>query len=289
MARGRNRTYVVRTAGVSRWCRRKPRRCHAAVHGRCRRGRARREASSSPWRRNACATRGPRPGLPAGFGYTRLDDRTIRVSVAANGAIPADGVAAVLTVTGVNFGTDNWLSVYPAGGASPGTSNVNFTPSDSAVANLVTVKLGVGGAVDILSYQRCDVIVDVAGVYRPTSVPVAAGRFQAVESIRALDTRSGGKPGAGAIRSTSISTASCPPMPSRSWPTSPPSTPMRRDTCRRLPLGSPVPDTSNLNLGVGQTLSRRRDHEARNRQCRPRDSACSRTKAPTCWSTSPAT
>ena len=86
-----------------------------------------------------------RPSQP-GYGYVRLDANTIRVSVAGVGAIPADGVAAVLTVTGVNRGTGNWLSVFPAGGGFPGTSNVNFTPFDSAVANLVTVKLGAGGS-----------------------------------------------------------------------------------------------------------------------------------------------
>ncbi len=198
-----------------------------------------------------CDTRA-RPSLPAGFGYTRLDDKTIRVSVAGNGAIPTDGVAAVLTVTGVNFGTDNWLSVYPAGEGFPGTSNVNFSPFDSAVANLVTVKLGAGGAVDILSYQRCDVIVDVAGVYRPTSVPVASGRFQAVESIRALDTRSGGKPGPGAVVNVNLNGI----VPSDAVAVVANVTAVDADAAgyvSAFPLGSPVPDTSNLNLGPGQT------------------------------------
>ncbi len=174
------------------------------------------------------------------------------MSVAGNGAIPADGVAAVLTVTGVSFGTDNWLSVYPAGEGFPGTSNVNFSPSDSAVANLVTVKLGAGGAVDILSYQHADVIVDVAGVYRPTSVPVATGRFQAVESIRALDTRSGGKPGPGAVINVNLNGI----VPSDAVAVVANVTAVDAAAAgyvSAFPLGSAVPDTSNLNLGAGET------------------------------------
>lgn len=198
-----------------------------------------------------CDTRA-RPNLPAGYGYVRLDDRTIRVTVAGNKGVPADGVAAVLTVTGVSYGTGNWLSVYPAGTGFPGTSNVNFTPFDSAVANLVTVKLGEGGAVDILSENHADVIVDVAGVYRPTAVPVAAGRFQAVESVRALDTRSGGMPGAGAVVNVNLNGI----VPADAIAVVANVTAVDAAAAgyvSAFPLGSPIPDTSNLNLGAGET------------------------------------
>lgn len=198
-----------------------------------------------------CDTRA-RPTLLAGFGYVRLDERTIRVSVAGFAGIPADGVAAVLTVTGVSYGTSNWLSVYPAGEGFPGTSNVNFSAFDSAVANLVTVKLGAGGAIDILSESRADVIVDVAGVYRPTAVPVASGRFQAVDSVRALDTRSGGKPGAGAIVNVNLNGI----VPADAIAVVANVTAVDAGSAgyvSAFPLGTGVPETSNLNLGAGET------------------------------------
>ena len=57
-----------------------------------------------------------------------------------------------------------------------------------------------GDAVDILSEHPCDVIVDVAGIYRPTTVPVSAGRYQALDNaVRALDTRGGVTPAPGSV------------------------------------------------------------------------------------------
>ena len=53
----------------------------------------------------------------------------------------------------------------------------------------MTVKLGAGGAVDVLSESPCDLIIDVAGVYRPMAVPVRGGRFVGLRSVvRPLDT-----------------------------------------------------------------------------------------------------
>ncbi len=207
--------------------------------------------SLSPQR--LCDTRA-RPGFPIGYGYERINESTIRVKVAGNGAIPADGVAAVLTVTGVNRGTNNYLSVYPAGEALPNASNVNFTPFDSAVANLVTVKLGADGAVDIYAYAPSEVIVDVAGIYRPTTAPVSAGRFKSLDSaVRALDTRRvPGRPGAGAIvnvnlngivpanASAVVANVTAVDAAAAGYVTS-------------FPLGEALPDTSSLNLGRGET------------------------------------
>jgi Sortase domain len=200
-----------------------------------------------------CDTRN-RPGQPFGYGYQRISDTMIRVRVAGNGTVPADGVAAVLTVTGVSFGTDNWLSVFPAGEPFPGTSNVNFSPYDSAVANLVTVKLGAGGAVDILSYKGSEVIVDVAGVYRPTSVAVAAGRFQALPAaVRPLDTRVGGaKPGAGAVVDVNLNGI----VPANAIAVIANVTAVEATAAgfvTAFPLGVGLPATSNLNLAAGET------------------------------------
>ena len=133
-------------------------------------------------RRNGCVTLAPARASRRATATCGWMPTPFGSASPANGAIPADGVAAVLTVTGVNRRHRQLVErVSCAGGGFPGTSNVNFTPFDSAVANLVTVKLGEGGAVDILSEHPCDVIVDVAGIYRPTAVPVSAGRYQALE------------------------------------------------------------------------------------------------------------
>jgi len=137
-----------------------------------------------------------------GTGFTSLGNNTIRVKIAGNGAVPADAVAAVLTVTAVNrTGGGNWVSAYPAGESWPGTSSLNCAYYDERVANLVTVKLDAGGAVEIRSKEPAEIVVDVAGVYRPTSAAVSCGAFSTPEQLP-------GSPDPGtSLRS--ISTAPC--------------------------------------------------------------------------------
>ncbi|NNE13124.1 MAG: sortase, partial [Ilumatobacter sp.] len=57
-------------------------------------------------------------------------------------------------------------------------------------ANLVTVKIGDGGHVDVVGFVACDMIVDVLGYYEPVTGAVRAGRFIGLGSAkRAIDTR----------------------------------------------------------------------------------------------------
>ena len=116
--------------------------------------------------RRLCDTRN-RPGSPAGYGYERLGDKWIRIGITNQPGVPADAVAAVLSVTAVSTGAGwNFVTVFPAGEPMPDTSSVNMTAFDAAVANLVTIKLG-GGAVDLISYVGCDLIVDLNGWWVP--------------------------------------------------------------------------------------------------------------------------
>jgi len=202
--------------------------------------------------RRLCDTR-PRGGLPVGYGYQRVNATTIRIKVAGNEAIPDDAVAAVLTVTGVRRDGSNWISAFPAGEAWPGTSSVNIGATDSAVANLVTVKLGAGGAVDVLSESPCDVIVDIAGVYRPTAVPVRSGRFVALSSVvRPLDTRSGPTPASGTTVAANLNGL----VPEDAVAVVANLTAVDAVGSGYLtayPLGSGLPETSSLNYSAGQT------------------------------------
>ena len=54
----------------------------------------------------------------------------------------------MLNVTAAKVAEPTFLSVWPAGAASPGTSNLNVRPGP-ALANLVICRLGDAGAVDI--------------------------------------------------------------------------------------------------------------------------------------------
>ena len=52
--------------------------------------------------RRLCDTR-TRPGAPVGYGYQRLGAKWIRVGITDQPGVPADAVAAVLSVTAVSY------------------------------------------------------------------------------------------------------------------------------------------------------------------------------------------
>ena len=136
------------------------------------------------------------------FGSTRLSDTVRRVQVTGrqlNGSsdvVPAEATAAVFTLVGLNrVAGPNYLSAYPTGTAWPGTANLNMAGYGNVSANLVTVKIGTGGAVDVLSLAAAEVVLDLVGVYVPTGGDaVSEGRYRLLPvPQRAVDTRTGGR------------------------------------------------------------------------------------------------
>ena len=126
------------------------------------------------------------------YPFERLTDRRIRVAIKGVPGVPANAVAAVLTVTVVNRSTYNFVTVYPAGTALPEASNLNLTVRDEVAANLVTVQLGADGAVDLDAIDLCDLVVDVAGLYVPSAAgSVKAGRFVAPPGQESRTTERG--------------------------------------------------------------------------------------------------
>lgn len=128
------------------------------------------------------------------YGFEPLSAQVVRVQVAGRAGVPPNATAAVLTVTGVNTTAPGFVTVYPAGTTLPTASNVNFDGAGQVMANMVTVKLGVGGAVDVYMQRQMNVAVDVSGAYIPVSGAVAAGRLVTLPdgAFRVLDTRDRG-------------------------------------------------------------------------------------------------
>lgn len=126
---------------------------------------------------------------PGRFPFERLSDRKIRVAVAGRADVPAEATAAIFTVTAVNFGLFNHATGYPAGATLPLASNLNMSPF-AVNANMATIKLGEGGAIDVESLFPCHLIVDVIGYYRPVAGKVRAGRYVSLDTPRrAYDSR----------------------------------------------------------------------------------------------------
>ncbi len=179
----------------------------------------------------------------------------IRVKVGGRASVPADASSAVLAVTAVNGQQRNFVTVSPSGKPVPTASNLNMFNPGQVTANLVTVRLGDNGSVDVTSRVSAQLIVDVIGYYERVSGPVRAGRFIPLdEARRVLDTRNGGRPQAGS--SVVVDVSSVVPPDATSVVVNLTTTETRANgyfTCYALGIASP-PNTSNLNVnGPGET------------------------------------
>lgn len=116
--------------------------------------------------------------------FTELD-------VTGVGGVPETGVTAVVMNVTVDGPTaPGFLTVWPSGEARPGVSNLNFLPGQT-VPNLVTVKTGANGRVNVFnSTGATSVVADVVGYYTSTP-PANGGRFTPLTPARVLDTRDG--------------------------------------------------------------------------------------------------
>lgn len=114
----------------------------------------------------ALDSRGPVGGWK---GMLLAGDANVR-SLTLGGAVgvPSTAVAVVLNATVTNGTLGSFLTVYPAGGAVPTASNVNFAPGETR-PNQVIVKLGTGGAASFFNEAGAtDVIADVGGYFGRT-------------------------------------------------------------------------------------------------------------------------
>ena len=116
--------------------------------------------------------------------------RSINLTVAGAGSVPASGVAAVvMNVTATAATKAGYLTAYPTGTVRPTASDLNFL-ANQTVPNLVTVGLGSNGQVTLFngSSGTLNLVADVAGYYL-AGTATSAGAFVPVSPARILDTR----------------------------------------------------------------------------------------------------
>ena len=180
-------------------------------------------------------------GLPLGAGATAS------VTVAGVAGVPSSASAVVLNVTAVNPTAAGYLTVWPAGGPKPGTSNLNFVAGD-VVPNLVTVGVGTGGQVSIFNFAGAThVVVDIMGWFDDS------GGFAPLGTpSRLLDTREGtcgytlGPGETRTLQVTSSATVSAVTLNVTAV------APTASGYITVWPAGSPRPGTSNVNMVAGQ-------------------------------------
>ncbi len=149
-----------------------------------------------------CDTRGSNPSGLSG-GATQCNTNTahgspdnligpnnpLTINVEGNGGVPASGVSAVvLNVAVAKAGAAGFVTVYPAGDARPGASNVNYT-AGVAVGNRVIVPVSPSGQVTLYATAATDIIVDVSGWFTASGGTTGAEFTPEVDPVRICDTR----------------------------------------------------------------------------------------------------
>ena len=90
---------------------------------------------------------------------------SIRLPLAGTGPVPAGATGAIVNVTVTGPSATSYLTVWPSREARPTVSSLNYT-RDLTVANLVVVKLGTDGAVELANaFGTAHVIGDVVGYF----------------------------------------------------------------------------------------------------------------------------
>lgn len=209
---------------------------------------------------------------PARILDTRIGNGAPRTAVAANsfvrlqvtgrGGIPASGVSAVVvnvTVTGP--AASGFVTVHPAGTTPPNASNLNFNAGQS-IPNLVTVKVGDGGRIDLRnnSTGAVNLIADVAGYYL-AGTPTVPGAFVSVDPARILDTRVGtgaaqaAVPGGESVGLQVADRGSIPAVDAAAVVMNVTVTgPQSSGFVTAFPYGTEQPTASNVNYTAGQNI-----------------------------------
>jgi hypothetical protein len=117
--------------------------------------------------------------------------------IAGVGGIPSDASAVVLNMAAVGYATNGWLTAYPNGETVPGTSTLNFSPAQYAMANNAIVRIGSGGQVCVSVGTSNSVPGSSQVILDATGYLTAAGLQQMpmlTSPQRVIDTRLNGGP-----------------------------------------------------------------------------------------------
>ncbi|MFF0437349.1 hypothetical protein ACFYU9_34635 [Streptomyces sp. NPDC004327] len=177
---------------------------------------------------------------------------TVRLKVAGQAGVPAEGLTAVvLNVTATNPTAAGYVSVYPYGTRRTATSNLNFT-AGRTIANLVTVPV-VNGWVEFYNHSgSVDLLADIAGYYTEGT---AGSAYHPVAPQRVLNTIGGvgapkAKVGAGGTVDLAITEPGVTAVAMNVTATNP----TKSGYVSVYPYGTVRPPVSNLNFTAGQSV-----------------------------------
>ena len=187
---------------------------------------------------------------------------TLALQVTGRAGVPTTGVSAVvLNVTVTSPAKAGSITAYPHGSPRPLTSNLNFAAGQT-VPNLVIVRVGAGGAVDLhnASVGTVHLVADISGYFQGGTASTP-GAFTPMTGSRLLDTRVG--TGASAHPVAANSTLALQVTGRGGVPTTGVSavvlnvtvtSPATAGVISAYPDASALPSTSNLNFAAGQSV-----------------------------------
>ncbi|MGH9133009.1 MAG: hypothetical protein ACRDZZ_03670 [Ilumatobacteraceae bacterium] len=122
-----------------------------------------------------------------GSGFAAIGPDRIRVAMTGRCGIPDGATAVAVTVTATQAESAGFLTAWPAGQALPNVSTVNYEAFEDR-ANGAIVRLGAGGAIDIMAAAPAHIVVDVTGWFVPAEQAVS-GRYVPIAARRVFDSR----------------------------------------------------------------------------------------------------
>ena len=185
---------------------------------------------------------------------------TLELTVAGRAGIPSDATSVVLNITVTEAQGAGFITAFPCGAERPTASNLNYVAGKS-VPNLVTAKIGAGGAVCLFNSNTTHMIVDVAGYF-----PGVDALTPLVAPARLLDTRSDGVTvdgvsvaegirGAGTVQVLQVAgRAGVPAGVSSAVLNVTVDQPETAGFITVYPCDAPLPTASNVNYVAGQTV-----------------------------------
>jgi hypothetical protein len=183
---------------------------------------------------------------------------TREVTVAGAKGVPVDAEAVVLNVTATGTTAGSYLSIWPKGEARPTVSSLNWS-AGWTIPNSVTVKVGVGGRVNVYNnLGLVDVVIDVVGYYDADS---GAG-FTSLSPARILDSRAAVQEGpfstpwnAGTTREVTVAGAKGVPADAEAVVLNVTATGTTAGSYLSIwPKGEARPTVSSLNWSAGWTI-----------------------------------
>ncbi|MEI8237785.1 MAG: sortase [Actinomycetota bacterium] len=117
-----------------------------------------------------------RPGS-GGFGAAHLLPTVYRVKVAGRFGVPTNATEAVVNITAMGTAGPGSAAVYGVGDPVPAESDIVSESAGQTVSNLMHVRIGINGSIDIRRTVGMHFAVDLVGVYIPVSGAVADGRL----------------------------------------------------------------------------------------------------------------